>query len=225
MPLCDYPRVPNLIQRLLAATPDALTSVLFVLAWIAPGFVGAARVKDLMLTMLIEFIVMHSSAFYAGVAGMTNVSRAKRLGIISALSAFYLIFVLGFSFGFHSTWPVWAFGWLFVSRFMHLWTSSATSTENIQRMMSTWVISALAYLGGVFATIILPLPALGLTPDAIRALQIPKNMSGLWIDKPWTVMAFGALYFGVLAWTKYKGVLMPVKAPKLDAGVANKTPQ
>lgn len=209
--------MPNLMQRLLAAGPDTLTSAIFLLAWIAPGFLGATRVKDLMLTMLIEFIVMHSSAFYAGIAGMTDVSRLKRLGLITALSAFYLIFVLGFSFGFHSTWPIWAFAWLFVSRFMHLWTSTATSAENTQRMMSSWVISALAYLGGVFATIILPLPALGLTPAAIAALQIPKNMSGLWIDKPWTVMAFGVLYFGVLAWSKFKGVPAALAAPRRNA--------
>jgi len=207
--------MPVLPSRLFAALPDALTSAIFIVAWIAPGFVGPTRVKDLMLTMLIEFIVMHSSVFYATVAGMDGASRGKRLAIVTALSAFYLMFVLGFSVAFESSWPIWAFGWLFVSRFMHLWTSTAATSENAQRMMSSWVISALAYLGGVFATIVLPLPALGLTPQAIAALQIPKNMSGLWIDKPWTVIAFGALYFGVLAWTKFKDVRMPVKSARL----------
>ncbi len=206
--------MPALLNRLFAALPDALTSMLFLLAWIAPGFLGATRVKDLMLTMLIEFIVMHSSAFYAAIVGMTDASRTTRLLAITGLSAFYLLFVLGFSLGFHSTWPIWAFGWLFVSRFTHLWTANAEPAENMQRMMTSWAISAFAYLGGVFATILLPLPALGLTPAAIAALEIPHNMSGLWIEKPWTVMAFGVLYFAVLAWSKFSGVLMPLKAPR-----------
>jgi hypothetical protein len=214
--MCDHSRMP-ILPRLFAGLPDALTCALFLLAWIAPGFVGATRVKDLMLTMLIEFIVMHSSAFYAGVAGMTA-PRATRLAAITGLSAFYLVFVLGFSYGFHSTWPIFAFGWLFVSRFLHLWTNNAGSDDRAQGMMSAWAVSAIAYIGGVFATIILPLPALGLTPAAIAALQIPHGMSGLWIDKPWTVMAFGALYFGVLAWTKFAGALMPVAAPRFGRG-------
>ncbi|MEP6939625.1 MAG: hypothetical protein ABI846_07665 [Rudaea sp.] len=196
--------MPTVLSRALGALPDALTSSLFLIAWVAPGFLGATRVKDLMLTMLIEFIVMHSSAFYAGIAGMTDASRGKRLMLITALSAFYLLFVVGFSVGFASTWPIWAFGWLFVSRFAHLWTKGGGNDDAIRRNMSSWMISAMAYLGGVFATILLPLPALGLTPSAIAALHIPNNMSGLWIDKPWTVIAFGALYFAVLAWSKYR---------------------
>ena len=210
--LCDDWPMPTLFARILAALPDALTSALFVIAWVAPGFLGAARVKDLMLTMLIEFIVMHSSAFYAGIAGMTDASRAKRLALISGLSAFYLLFVVGFSLGFDSSWPIWAFGWLFVSRFAHVWTLGGGTDENIRRMMGSWVISALAYLGGAFATTLLPLPALGLTPDAVAALQIPRNMSGLWIDKPWTVIAFGAFYFAVLSWSKYRGWMQPAQS-------------
>ena len=207
--------MPVLFNRLLAALPDALTSMLFLIGWIAPGFLGPGRVKDLMLTMLIEFVVMHSSGFYAAIASMSDVSRSKRLLAITALSAFYLVFVLGFSFGFHSTWPIWAFGWLFVSRFLHLWTTKSEPSENMQRMMTSWVISGMAYLGGVFATIFLPLPALGLTPTAIAALEIPQNMSGLWIEKPWTVIAFGALYFAILAWSKFQAFQLAMSAPRL----------
>jgi hypothetical protein len=207
--------MPVLFNRMLAALPDALTSALFVIAWIAPGFLGPQRVKDLMLTMLIEFIVMHSSGFYAGIVNADDLSRTKRLLAITGLSAFYLVFVVGFSLGFHSTWPIWAFGWLFLSRFLHLWTTKSESSENAQRMMTSWAISGITYLGGVFATVFLPLPALGLTPAAIAALGIPSNMSGLWIEKPWTVIAFGALYFAVLSWTKFKGFQLAMKPARL----------
>lgn len=203
--------MPTRLQRLFAALPNALTAFVFLVAWIVPGFVGATRVKNLMLTMLVEFIVMHSSAFYAAIAGM-DATRGKRLLAITGLSAFYLIFIVGFSIGFDSTWPIWAFGWLFLSRFAHLWSARGEEDQGIQRMMSSWLVSCIAYLGGVFATILLPLPALGLTPEAIQALHFPKNMSGLWIDKPWTVMAFGVMYFGVLAWSRFRGVMIPATA-------------
>lgn len=207
--------MPVLFNRLLAALPDALTSMLFLIAWIAPGFLGPRRVKDLMLTMLIEFIVMHSSAFYMGIVNAEDLSRAKRLLAITGFSAFYLVFVLGFSLGFHSTWPIWAFGWLFLSRFLHVWTTKSEASETMQRVATLWLISGVTYLGGVFVTVFLPLPALGLTPAAIAALEIPRNMSGLWIEKPWTVIAFGMLYFAVLAWSKFSLVATPRSAPKL----------
>ena len=44
----------------------------------------------------------------------------------------------------------------------------------------------------------------------IAGLRIPHNMSGVWIDKPWIVLAFGALYFGILAWSKFAAFTLPV---------------
>ena len=34
--------------------------------------------------------------------------------------------------------------------------------------------------------------------------QLGLTGSGEWVDKPHTVVAFGALYFGVLAWSKWR---------------------
>lgn len=190
------------IPRFFAALPDALTSSVFLIAWILPDAVGAQRIKDLMLTMVIEFIVMHSSAFYAVTLGL-DVSRLKRALILTGLSGFYLIFILGFSYGFKSTWPIWTFGWLFASRFWHLWASPAADGKEASVMMTSWLISAMAYLGGVFATIFLPLPAFGITPSVIASLNL-SGISGLWVEKPYIVLAFGAFYFAVLALSKYK---------------------
>lgn len=192
--------------RAFNALPDTVTSATFLCAWIAPGLIGYDRVRDLLLLMLIEFIVMHSGAFTSVTLGAENVSRTKRALSLAGLTAFYLMFVLGFSLAFGSTWPIWGFLWLFVSRFLLLFTSSAQMTTKMQRMFGGWIVSAIAYLGGVFATIILPLPRLGITPQAIAAMHLPGT--GLWVEKPWTVLAFGTLYFAVLAWAKFKPIVL-----------------
>ena len=191
----------NVLLRLFAGLPDAITATLFLIAWIDPSIPGPEYVKNLMLVMLIEFIVMHSSAFYSFIAADDGDSPVKRSLMLIGLSAFYLTFVAGFALAFDSTWPLFAFAWLFVSRFIHLWIHPAQSGAQAGRMMALWGASAAAYLIGAFATVMLPLPALGITPEVIGSMHLPG--SGEWIERPYTVLAFGALYFGVQAWVKY----------------------
>lgn len=49
------------------------------------------------------------------------------------------------------------------------------------------------YLAFVFVTTLLPMPKLGITPAVVDAQDLPG--SGLWIDEPHRVIAFGFLYF------------------------------
>lgn len=198
----------NLVNRVFAALPDAVTSAIFLTAWIAPGVLGPVWVKNLMLTMLIEFVVMHSSAFYFAVAS-ASVSRVKQSLSLIGLTLFYFAFIAAFSFAFKSTWPLFAFGWLFLSRFASLWTNqNAAKRELLSRI---WIVSVITYLLGVFATIFIPLPQFGLTPDFVASMHL--SGSGLWIEKPQTVIVFGALYFGVLARFKFYLIDKAASAP------------
>jgi hypothetical protein len=189
------------LPRLLAAAPDAITSAIFLTAWIAPSIPGPQAVKNLMLTMLIEFIVVHSSAFYAGIAASSEVSRLKRTLMMLGLAAFYMMFVGAFAFAFDSTWPLFAFGWLLLSRFAHLWTHPVQGSRETERMMMMWAASCGAYVLGAIATVALPLPALGMTPGFVASMHL--SGSGEWIERPQTVLAFGWLYFAVQALVKY----------------------
>jgi hypothetical protein len=54
----------------------------------------------------------------------------------------------------------------------------------------------------VVLTAVLPLPRLGLIEALLPQLEIPG--SGLWVDDPHRVIAFGLLYFAVLSWSKWK---------------------
>jgi hypothetical protein len=185
------------LPRLLAAVPDTITSAIFLTAWIEPSILGPETVRNLTLTMLIEFIVVHSSAFYAGIVS-TSESRLRSALLMLALAAFYMMFVAAFALAFESAWPIYACGWLLLSRFAHLWMRPEQGTD---RMMMLWGASCAAYVLGALATVMLPLPALGMTPDFIASMHLPG--SGEWIERPQTVLAFGFLYFAVQAWVKY----------------------
>jgi hypothetical protein len=151
--------------------------------------------------MLIEFIVMHSSAFYAVICASSNVSRNKRLAMLAGLTGLYLMFILGFALIYSSVWPLVAFAWLFASRFAHIWTHPVEDATETRRMMLLWVASGVAYVFGAALTVLLPLPHLGITPEFVASMHL--SGSGEWVERPYTVIAFGALYFAVQAWLKY----------------------
>jgi hypothetical protein len=60
-------------------------------------------------------------------------------------------------------------------------------------MRNVWL-----YLLLIVATAIVPLPALGLTPEIVAGFHLPG--SGTWVEKPQSVLAFGFLYFGLGAY-------------------------
>ena len=189
------------VPRLFAAAPDAITAGVYLTAWAEPSIGGAETIKNLMLTMLIEFIVIHSSGFYAGIAA-ADVGRYQRLSMLAGLSLFYMLFIVAFAFVFDSSWPIFAFGWLFVCRFFHLWMRPADAVGETDSQIGLWAASVATYVIGGIATVALPLPALGITPQFIAAMQLPG--SGEWVERPYTVLAFGTLYFAVQAFAKYK---------------------
>jgi hypothetical protein len=188
-------------NRLLAALPDATTAAVYLTAWVAPSIVGAEAVRNLMLTMLIEFVVMHSGAFYGGISSVAKIGRATRVLMLTGLTAFYMMFVFAFSLAFDSTWPIFAFLWLFLCRFFHVWMHPSQSSEETARTTGLWAASVATYIFGAFATVMLPLPALGITPEFIASMHLSGG--GEWIERPYTVIAFGLIYFSVQGFAKY----------------------
>jgi hypothetical protein len=189
------------VPQLFAALPDAITAALFLTGWIAPSTLGPEYVTNLTLVMLIEFIVMHSSAFYSVLAANSSVSRGRRVAMLSGLTAFYLLFIAAFALIFHSSWPIFAFAWLFASRFIHIWTHPVQDAAETKRMMALWAASGITYIFGAILTVLLPLPRLGITPEFVASMHL--SGSGEWVERPYTVLAFGAVYFAVQAWVKY----------------------
>jgi hypothetical protein len=209
------PTPRSLPARLGAALPDAVSALFFLSVWVAPLAFGAGMVKTAMLIMLVEFILVHASAFLGNIAFSETASRATKLRGLLLFTGFYLLFVLAFCFAFSAWWPVLAFGWLLAAKLVVAMDRRVPAPELLLRMQSAWALSAMAYLGGVFLTVMMPLPRLDMT----RAIQPEFGLpgSGHWIDHPHTVVAFGAIYFGFLAWAKWKDWVLPASGFKGSA--------
>ena len=189
------------LQRLLAALPDAITAAVFLIAWVTPTRFGPDYVKDLTLVMVMEFIVIHSSIFYAVIAGV-DIARAKRIAWLAGLSCLYLVFVFGFAIGYKSSWPIFAFAWLFISRFLHVWLNPVSSDVEAQRMVNMWAVSVVAYLFGAFTVNLVTVPNLGMT-SAFESSMMQSGGSGWSSGGAHTTLAFGLIYFSILALAKY----------------------
>jgi len=189
------------LGRALAALPDALTALAYAWAWLQPLRFGDDVVKTLMLVMLMEFLVVHSGGFLGVTVLSDGFTRLQKTFAILGFGCFYLLFAAAFSLAFHAWWPVFTFLWLLGSRFAVVWLSPLPRGDEVGRQMSLWALSVAAYLAAVFLGVLLPLPALGVEA-ALPNLGLVGG--GLWVEKPWTVLASGLFYFSVMAWSKWK---------------------
>jgi hypothetical protein len=209
--------MPGLLQ----AAPDAALALLFVCAWIAPTAGRPELVQHLMLVMLLEFIIIHSSAFM-GSLWVHERGGTAALGVLG-LGAFYTLFVGGFALAFHTWWPIGVFWGLTLNRLLPILLGQAPRGEEAALLGRSWATHALLYLLGVGLTVVLPVPRLGLTPDVVGGLHLIG--SGLWVSQPWRLIAFGALYFGGVAvsgayghtWLKGTTATTPKMAPAQPA--------
>jgi hypothetical protein len=191
-----------LLPALFAAAPDLGLAAVFLLVWIAPGMAPAGTLEWLMLVMLLEFIIVHSSAFMGTVMFGTG-TRAQKLMRVLGLSAFYTLFVGGFALAFKTWWPLASFWGLQVNRMLGVLVGQPPRGGERAFMGRTWAAGALFYLGGVFATVLLPVPRLGLTREFVSGESLPG--SGQWVDEPHRLVAFGFLYFAATAISELYG--------------------
>jgi len=142
--------------------------------------------------LLMEFIIIHSSAFMGTVILSTAPRRKRGIGVIG-LGLFYTLFVGGFCLAFHVVWPLVAFGSLTANRLSGLLLIGQATDEERLAMQRGWAACAICYLVFVGATVILPVPRFALTPDYVAGQHLTGG--GLWIDQPHRALAAGFLYF------------------------------
>lgn len=176
--------------HLISSVPDFLMGLAFLVTWIEPTAIGEDMVPYLFQVMMVEFIIIHSAGFMGAVIYGKD-PRAKKVKVLLGLSLFYLVFILGFSFGFRSWWPVIAFGGLMFNRMMSVFTGQAEAGKEDEFIKNMWAVNVFCYIVSIFTAILLPLPELGVTPDQLSHL----NMSGDFIDEPHKMMAWGFMYF------------------------------
>lgn len=210
--------MPPRIGHLISAVFDLSLAAVFLLTWTRPGGEFAQPVDLLLLIMLIEFITVHSTAMLGSV-WMSDKSTRNRLRSVGGLTLMYAMFVGAWSAGF-STWaPFIGFWLLTANRLLGMLLDSRPDEATRLDAERSWARSVALYvIGGGFATF-LPVPRLGLTPEAMTAIHIPG--SGLWVDEPWRVLAFGLFYFGLagasLVRDVVRGPVAKTPSPKASA--------
>lgn len=193
LPLDDPGGAPSPVPRALAsALPDLVLGAGFAWAWFAPARVGPGMIRWMLMTMLLEFIVIHSSAFMGQVA-FGKFHGWPAAGAVIGLGGFYTLFVLGFCLSFHTWWPMLSFWALTLNRASIVLLRQAPSGAEQKVIMSSWAAATFFYLAGCALTVIPPLPHPGWTPEWVANLHL--GGSGVWISEPWRPVAFGAVYF------------------------------
>ena len=195
----SLPRNPGGFARMLAATPDVLTCLAFLATWIAPATLGPAAVKTLVLVVLMEFFVIHSTGFMLATAFNDQLPRLKRSLAVLGFAAFYAVFVVFISVAFEAWWPLLALAWLVAAKLSLVWFAPLDRGSEQQRQMSLLAVSTAAYLFAVILTAALPMPRLGITGVGS---DYGLSGGGSWSEKPHTAIAAGFVYFALLTWGK-----------------------
>jgi hypothetical protein len=194
--------------RVVSAAPDFALGLTFLATWIDPHRLGEKMISYLLLVMLLEFIIVHSSAFM-GLVIVSEADRRKKTTAILGLAGLYTVFAGGFALAFKTWWPLGAFWLLTLNRLLTILLGQAPAGRERQLVTASWAARVLFYLMFVFATSFLPIPRLGITETVVRAERLPG--SGLWIDEPQRVLAFGFLYFTVVALSELSGYTWATK--------------
>lgn len=195
------------MDRTLAALPDAVTALYFLSLWWFPLLLGQYAVRNGMLLVLVEFLMLHASIIIGGTLLSPDIPRLTKVKRLGGFALLYGLFVGIWSFTFQAWWPLLAFGWLLAIKFSVLFGRDMDNAVRLQRLKETWAIAAAAYIVGAVLTTFLWIPALGITASVRTQLELPGG--GLWVEQPQKVVVFGLLYFAALALVKWTGWTLP----------------
>lgn len=186
-------RLEPLVARLAASVPDLGLAAVFFVTWLAPNAFGERVVAYLMLVMLLEFLIVHASGMLGSVVFEEPLAPGMRAKSLLGLGGFYLLFAGALSLAFQAWWPLWTIALLLANRLLIVLTGELPEGTERLYIRRGWAVAAFFYLGFVFLTLLLPVPRLGLSEAVVASQNLPG--SGLWIDEPHRVIAFGFLYF------------------------------
>ena len=186
----------NRYAGIYAALPDAVTALAFVIVWASPLLFGPLSVKTAMLTMLVEFFLVHATGFFTAFGSDASASRKQRIGILLGLSSFYVLMISAFAWSFHAWWPLLSFAWLLLGKVIWVVQNPKPDDRITNRQIMAWAGSVALFLGGVFYTSVGDIPRWGLTSDLGPKFGLNPE-GGLWEAEPHRVVAFGVIYFGM----------------------------
>ena len=148
--------------HLIAAIPDFALAGFFAISWVHPYAFGDHMLSRLELMMLMEFIILHSSAFLACAMAFPKLRILRIAGVIG-LGLFYTTFVGVFSLSFHTWWPIASFWVLLSNRMLAIVMGKAPDERDMNFIVVGWAVGVACYLGYAFLTAIAGIPRLGVT--------------------------------------------------------------
>ncbi len=178
-----------------SALPDLLLAGTFALVWLDPSRSGLPSVRRLVMTVLLEFFIVHSSGFM-GVIAIGNRNRPRAVWLTLGLGAFYTLFIGAFAIGSSDWWLLGSFWLLMANRLLGLLIGQAPDDRREFLIMGTWAFTVAAYLLAVGIGVMANVPALGITASVIDARGF--SVGGLWTEHPQTALAAGAIYFAIV---------------------------
>lgn len=198
-------RGAHLVSRIIGSLPAAALALWFAWLWRSPLALGVDAVQMATVVMLVEFVLVHASALLGAIVLSRQASARTKLASIAGMSLFYLVFIAAFALHARAWWPLAVLAGLIAGKAMLAF--GATGDDQRHRLHSEWALAVLAYIAGATATVLLPIPRLGLTPAIVAQLQL--SGSGMWVSQPHTVIAFGAFYFTMQAIVRLLDVRLP----------------
>lgn len=184
------------VWAVVSALPDFAMAAVYLVTWIDPHAFGDRMVRHLLAVVLLEFIIIHSSAFM-GVTAISDMPRWKKVKAVLGLGLMYSIFAGAFSLAFQSWWPITAFWALTLNRLLPIILNVVPSEKEKALIQHGWAGSAVMYLLFVFLTVLIPVPDFGITPDVVAEQDLASGSDdpGIWQTQPERAIAFGFLYF------------------------------
>jgi len=188
-----------MLARLLSTLPPLITAAIYFYALFDPLALGSERVKDLIVAVLAEIMIVLAVAVTSAARDDPHPLRSAAMFFVAMIS-FGLLFVSFFAMAFDAPWALLSFVWLALSAVLPAFLARANLAEKFRQLQNGAVVSVVALLAGVFiALTALQLTPFGFTPEAQAGLDLHAFGSGAFIDKPWTGIASGAFYFALVA--------------------------
>lgn len=177
----------------LGGLPDLATAAACLLSWWWPALLGAAWVKVMALTVLVEFLVIHAGAFLT-VFGNAPRTRLGRSAAHLALASFYGIFIWAIARDYEANWLYPLFAWLLFSKLLVCWSSQPQNHPNLREQLIDWPFAVASYIGALMIGIVL---CENLRGGIDYRVFRDAGLSGksLFQDKPWAALAAGSIYF------------------------------
>jgi hypothetical protein len=189
---------------LYAIVPTFLIATTFLLAWVAPWLFSDSTLYHFSDVLVMEFFVIHMSAFTMPImaVGKTSLGKVVRVILLVGLAAFYTWFLCRIPYFARSWWPLIAF-WALMAR--RLWAAYLTTAEAFKKTAVgvEWAVSGAAYvIIGLSTAFILPVPRFGIS-EAVAGRIAKFGAGGVWIEQPHRMFCMGFLYFSALILWEY----------------------